>query len=403
MACRKPVLYLDVSRLFARYACKSSPTGIDRVELKWAQWALGQSEFAVRPVIQGPLCIVGLRQPALERIVRGVVGIWTGACAAPRFGAARFAASCAGLFYLARPIQPTRRPSVYVNVGHYGLDNAWAYGAFGGKIVMMIHDILPLSHPQYETAGAPSQHAARMQGVRAHADHVLCVSGATVSALRGWFGADCPPTTVTYNGPCLPSPTVAGAPRKRAPFVFLSTLDPRKNAGLLLRIWETFQAEPDPPHLVVIGREGADRQVVRALAANRLRGVTWAGAMSDPEAAAILAGARALLAPSFAEGFNVPIAEAHALGVPVVASDLPVHREVGRDGALYFDVDDVAGWRRAILTLDRDGRRRDALAARIAPPPSWDDHFRNALPVLKALTAPAHSHSIVPGGLEVTS
>ncbi len=69
----------------------------------------------------------------------------------------------------------------------------------------------------------------------------------------------------------------------------------------------------------------------------------------DHELATWLAHAQALLFPSFIEGFGMPLVEALMLGVPVIASDLPVFREIAGDIPCYLDPIDGPGWRRAVL------------------------------------------------------
>ena len=59
--------------------------------------------------------------------------------------------------------------------------------------------------------------------------------------------------------------------------------------------------------------------------------------LSDSALPTLLAGARALLCPAFVEGYGLPIAEALALGVPVICSDIPVFREVGRNVPEFLD------------------------------------------------------------------
>jgi glycosyltransferase involved in cell wall biosynthesis len=70
--------------------------------------------------------------------------------------------------------------------------------------------------------------------------------------------------------------------------------------------------------------------------------------LSTPALRQILSGARALLMPSFAEGFGIPIIEALAVGTPVIASDLAAHREVGATSVTYLSPIDGIGWLTAI-------------------------------------------------------
>jgi glycosyltransferase involved in cell wall biosynthesis len=107
-----------------------------------------------------------------------------------------------------------------------------------------------------------------------------------------------------------------------------------------------------------------------------------------PTLAGLYRQARAVLVPSEAEGFGLPVIEALACGAPVVASDLPVLREVGADACTYAPVGDVATWTDAVDAL---------LTGRQPPPPraerlaraarfTWTAHARTVLDAYLRLT-----------------
>ena len=98
--------------------------------------------------------------------------------------------------------------------------------------------------------------------------------------------------------------------------------------------------------------------------------------------------ATALLMPSFTEGYGLPVVEAAASGLPVVASDIPVHREVGGPFAAFLDPLDGPGWRRAVAELSELGSRRGSeLSAGLSgsAPPTWAGHFRRVEAALGTL------------------
>ena len=88
-------------------------------------------------------------------------------------------------------------------------------------------------------------------------------------------------------------------------------------------------------------------------------------------------GARALLMPSFAEGFGLPVVEALQLSTPVIASNLPVFREIGDDIPLLLDPGDAGAWLAAVRALCDDGveRARQMAAMPAFRAPGWSDHF----------------------------
>jgi glycosyltransferase involved in cell wall biosynthesis len=123
---------------------------------------------------------------------------------------------------------------------------------------------------------------------------------------------------------------------------------------------------------VLIGRRGWENEAVvdqleRSPAIRRyVHEVTNLG---DHQVARLIHGAAALLSPSFAEGFNLPVIEALSLSTPVIASDIPAHRELAA-GAQLIDPLDGPAWLDAIATAcaTRPPSRR-------FEPPTWESHF----------------------------
>src|SRR5262249_22522618 len=114
-------------------------------------------------------------------------------------------------------------------------------------------------------------------------------------------------------------------------FAVLGTIEPRKNHLLLLNFWSRLAATLSaPPRLLVIGPRGWENEQVLDMLerSRRLRGlVEEHNALSDAQVGSVLSRARALLLPSFAEGYGLPLAEALASGIPVLCSDIAVFRE----------------------------------------------------------------------------
>ena len=142
------------------------------------------------------------------------------------------------------------------------------------------------------------------------------------------------------------------------------------------------KAVRDPaPQLVVIGQRGWEcEQVVDLLdRCTALQGhVTELPRCGDQELATWLAHAQALLFPSFTEGFGMPLVEALTLGVPVIASDLPVFREVAGGIPDYLDPIDGLGWYQRVLGyLAVGGPMRCAQRVRMEGfrAPTWGEHF----------------------------
>jgi glycosyltransferase involved in cell wall biosynthesis len=132
---------------------------------------------------------------------------------------------------------------------------------------------------------------------------------------------------------------------------------------------------------VLIGQRGWETENVIDMLERcpALRGTVFEhNTLPDSEMVRFLRGARALLLPSFAEGFGFPLIEAFAVGVPALCSDIPALRETGGAVPEYLDPLDGPGWRAAILDYAAPASpRRTAQLDRLSNwrPPSWREHF----------------------------
>ena len=186
-----------------------------------------------------------------------------------------------------------------------------------------------------------------------------------------------------------PVPAVE-ASSERPYFIYVATIESRKNHLLLLRIWERLAQELGliAPGLVLIGRRGwqHERVVARIAGSAALTALMQEhNTLPDVAVARLLGGATAALYPSFAEGYGLPVAEALALGVPVICSDLPELREVGGNVPVYLETGDEDAWHAMIRAYTEPGSgEREAQMARLSDwaAPSWDQHFALVRPLI---------------------
>lgn len=297
-----------------------------------------------------------------------------------------------------------QRPgSIFLLVSHKSLDQPAPIQALrdaGARFVPLIHDLIPITHPEYSKPRQIRAHRRRMQVTAAMADAVLVNSAATGAALTSYLlaqnlkpprimaaplGFDLPPAEMAQPPPSSETPY----------FVALGTVEPRKNHHMLLALWRDLAETigPGAPRLVILGRRGWDNEIVFRML-DRCGGygglVEERGGVDDGTIAIMLRGARALLFPSFAEGYGLPLVEALALGVPAICSDIPALVEVGGGVPEHLHPLDGAAWRRAILDYASDhSATRAAQLGRLTNwvRPDWSSHFGIANALLAWLAA----------------
>jgi glycosyltransferase involved in cell wall biosynthesis len=211
-------------------------------------------------------------------------------------------------------------------------------------LVITVHDLAALEHPHLHSPHHVEQQRRQLRAARS-ATLVCAVSEATADALTRQ-GIPTERVAVTPLGLTrLPPPESTGI---SPPFVLaVGELAARKALGTLIDAFRA-AALPEEWRLVLAGPPGHGADAVLSQVGGRVVAV---GAVSDARLAGLYRSAAALCFPSLAEGFGLPVLEAMSYGVPVVASDLPVTREVAGDDATFVPAGDAASWRSALEAL----------------------------------------------------
>lgn len=367
---------LDVSRLIWRLWRGRLPTGVDRVCLAYLEHYRRRSRAVVQR--RGRYVVLSERHSdeLFELLLRGPSGfrprlLWLG------FRALSSARR-----------NPERTDLIYLNVGHTGLDDPglaeWVAEA-GAKAIFLVHDLIPLLHPEFCRPGEQAKHERRIENVLKAASGIIANSEATLRDLQTFArarGVPMPPAVAAFIAGSEIPPEVVPRRFDRPHFVTVGTIEGRKNHRLLLHLWRRMATEgaSDVPLLVIVGQRGweADEAIAMLDREDGIKGhVIELGRCSDDELAAVIAGARALLMPSFAEGFGLPVAEALELGTPVIASDLAVFREFADDLPTYLDPLDEVAWKHAVEDFVGDVSERQRQLRRLKGfrAPNWETHF----------------------------
>ncbi len=227
----------------------------------------------------------------------------------------------------------------------------------GGEIISCVFDLIPELHPHACHEVTVPLYDAWLRKALVESDGFLAISRTVAEELAafvenralphrsglkiGWFhcGCDIAPAAALEPRAKIRDAAVGPSPL----FLCVSTIEPRKGQRVALRAFESLWREGVDARLLFVGRRGwLDEAVVAEIANHPERGrrLFWFEDVGDDELAFLYERARALVLPSFAEGFGLPIVEAAWRGRPVLCSDIPVFREVGGAGAIYFRVND---------------------------------------------------------------
>ncbi|WP_424811795.1 glycosyltransferase family 4 protein [Roseococcus sp. YIM B11640] len=371
---------LDLCRLLSA-GWRGKAAGIDRVELAYARHFGARATYAGRSRWTSYAAIP-------PRIALGLAE----AIEAENWQRARFFAGLGYSFLgggggrAALRHRVERQPSVFINVSHTGMHEAAPVAAvkhMGARFLPMLHDLIPITHPEFASPLQIRRHPLRVANILKLADALLISSLATGDALAAIMpGHLLPPMHLARFGAdlaaCKPVPPPVAASPGEPYFVILGTIEPRKNHLMLLNVWREL---PPGPKLLIVGQRGWESEAAFRLL-DRHEGfggrVQELGRLNDAETAATIRGARALLFPSFVEGYGIPLVEALAMGVPAICAHTAALVELGGGVADFLDPLDGPGWRDAILDYARpDSPRRAAQLARIPDwrAPTWSHHF----------------------------
>ena len=219
--------------------------------------------------------------------------------------------------------------------------------------IAVVFDFIPAHYRSVYLSTVPQhcEYAAQLDALRLY-DEFLCISHVTAQELRRFLGRDSRSVSVAWpRDLCLDAPLGSGRETTRpGPIVVMTGDEPRKNTFTGLAGIAAATIDEDFRDVQVVGMAGLDDRVHHWSIAAMMRPgeATTLGRISHEELSSTLAAASLVVVPSFDEGLSLPVLEAIAAGTPVVASDIPAHRELLGSGNFLADPTSPASLSKAI-------------------------------------------------------
>ena len=245
-------------------------------------------------------------------------------------------------------------------------------------VVLTVHDLLPLTHPSDHLDLRSAMVRWLTPGSVRRACAILTVSETMREEIERYFPSAAGRVFAVYNGaqhdffhPLSPSDSTFFPIHERLDvrsgyLLYLGAVMERKNLSVLLEGFARFVRERETkPTLVIGGMCRSPKLLAELQKLARVSGidglVRFAGYLTEKEYLQLLQRAALFVAPSRGEGFDLPPLEAMACGIPVIASDIPVHRELFAGRCRFFSTADPAGLARELARLWDDETMRTRL------------------------------------------
>lgn len=257
--------------------------------------------------------------------------------------------------------------------GDSTLNAAANYRRRGGVVVPVVYDLIPISYSQYCDAGLAAAFVNAFPIALSISNSVLTISNAVADEIR---------TIIAEKSKLMPSALAVdyfylGADFSKEPihrlfyadnwpddlwehstvFMMVGTVEPRKGHEFVLDAFEQRWRAGSTEKLLILGKVGWKTEML----INRIVNSPYYGVQlfmvnqaTDTDLKEAYQRAYACIMASYAEGFGLPIIEAQQQGVPVIASDIPVFREIAGNDAEFFSLGDVASFNKAIDTLQKN-------------------------------------------------
>ena len=243
----------------------------------------------------------------------------------------------------------------------------------GGTVIGVIYDIIPISHPQFCDDSLTKVFKEWFYDSLKYVDGYIAISNTINIGLQAFlskeFAGQIEDKKFDYfllgsdfEYKTLTKPIVRPALEEmfltnKSVYLIVCTVEPRKNHTYLLDVFDNLWKNNFDVSLCIVGKIGwkIEKTINRINSHDMLnKKLHFYNDLSDAELQYCYKQSKMLLFPSIVEGFGLPIVEALSFGLPVLASDIPVHREVGGKQIGYFNISDTQDLENQIIDIEQN-------------------------------------------------
>jgi len=293
---------------------------------------------------------------------------------------------------LSRPLPPAARRRLLTDKwspdAHlfHGLNQRLPHTRYQREVTTF-HDLFVMT-AEYSSPGFRARFSAQARTAADRSDLIVCVSQFTASQVVNLLGVPLERTRVIHHGVRFPVAGVDTASSNREPIVLsVSAIQHRKNT---LRLIEAFERTPPGWRLLLVGSSGYGAEAVysRLAQSPRRAAIELTGYVTDAQLLDLYRRASIFSFPSLDEGFGMPVLEAMACGLPVLASNVSALPEVCGDAAVLVDPRDTDALADGLTRLmHNDSLRADLRARGLARASqfTWESAIRKTWQVYQEL------------------
>jgi len=288
------------------------------------------------------------------------------------------------------------------------LDSSWAYPIWSAikrardpeaTVGLIVYDLISITHPQLFTPDLVERFRAWFDQAMDNVDFFIAISQTTLNEVKKRVESNRP--LAKWNGrfesfqlgSVIDNIVSDGAVRDELKKVFNSsnkphtyltvgTIEPRKNHKYLLDAFDEVWQQCCDTQVCIVGRIGwLCNRILKHIRSHPKyeKNLFMFNDLSDTELDYCYNHAKALVFPSLAEGFGLPLVEALYKGLPVLASDIPIFREVGKDFCTYFDISQSTSLAKIVVDIEKKGTMPKVRNPEEYQLPDWKDSCRELL------------------------